>query len=327
MDIWALSDLCTPWCIHVVSTLKVANHLDAGVTQIDDLASACGAHPESLQRVVRHLIGKGLFAEPSPGVFALNDDAKALLDPGLQLGLDLDSFGGRMARSWSTLLTAVETGAPAYEEVFGRPFWEDLQAHPQIGEAFDHLMGPQGHGAPDPDIPLASGWDSVRTVVDVGGGTGALLAAILQAHPGIRGVLVDQPPTVARSGALLEAAGVSDRVTAVGQSFFDPLPVGGDVYLLKSILSDWPDREAREILARCADAAGPHGRVVLVNGATEADPPPPELLMMVLLGGKLRSLREFRELAASANLEIVAAVKKKDRFTVECRPVFPAVGC
>src|SRR4029077_13699258 len=103
---------------------------------------------------------------------------------------------------------------------FGKPFWEDLQAHPQIAESFDALMGP-GHGTADPDV-LISGWDSVRTAVDVGGGTGSLLAEILRAHPGVRGTLVDLPATVARSRAVFQAAGVADRATAVGQSFFDP---------------------------------------------------------------------------------------------------------
>src|SRR4051794_9862030 len=82
VDIWALSDLCTPWCVHVVVTLKVAHHLDAGISQIDDLATACGAHAESLARVLRHLVAKGAFAEPSPGVFVLNDVARPLLDRG-----------------------------------------------------------------------------------------------------------------------------------------------------------------------------------------------------------------------------------------------------
>ena len=312
MDIWALTDLCTPWCIHVVATLRVADHLTAGPAPIDDLGAACGAHPESLQRVLRHLIHKA-------GTFALNDAARPLLESAVRLGLNLDSIGGRMARAWSSLLVAVETGRPAYDEVFGRPWWQDLEAHPHIAAAFDEMMGPAGHGPADPDIPLADGWDRVRTVVDVGGGTGSLLAAVLQAHPQVRGILVDQPATIERSTATLEAAGVADRVTTVGQSFFDLLPAGADVYLLKSILSDWPDAEARQILSRCADAAAPHGSVVLVNGVTDQDPPDPDVLMMVLVGGKTRSLAEFRTLAASARLNVVSARRHKNRFIVETK--------
>ena len=97
--------------------------------------------------------------------------------------LDLDGIGGRMAHTWGTLLDYVRTGQPAYQQVFGRPFWEDLAAHPQIAAEFDALMGPAGHGIPDFDIELSDGWDHIRTVVDVGGGTGAMLASLLRRHP------------------------------------------------------------------------------------------------------------------------------------------------
>src|SRR5262245_61455089 len=120
-DIWSLSDLCTPWCVHVVATLRIADHIAAGVTGIADLASAAGADADSLQRVLRHLVCKGMFEEPAPGRFALNESARLLLDPGARLGLDLDSFGGRMANAWGSLLHAVRTGTPAYHTVFGRP--------------------------------------------------------------------------------------------------------------------------------------------------------------------------------------------------------------
>ncbi len=144
VDLWALSDLSTPWCVHVVATLRIAEHLAAGKTRIDDLATASGADAEYLWRVLRHLVGKGVFEEPEPGRFALNEPARGLLESALRLGLDLDRFGGRMANAWSSLLSAVRTGAPAYHTVFGRPFWDDLQAHPEIADSFDALMGPAG---------------------------------------------------------------------------------------------------------------------------------------------------------------------------------------
>ncbi|MFI5178583.1 MAG: methyltransferase, partial [Vicinamibacterales bacterium] len=173
MDIWTLSDLSTPWCVHVVVTLRVAEQLAAGEIAIGELAAAVGADPDALARVLRHLVSKGLFEEPAPGQFSLNDNARQLLEPGPRLGFDLDSFGGRMANAWGSLLTAVRTGAPAYHTVFGRPFWDDLAAHPAIAADFDALMGP-GHGTPDPDVLPDGDWSSVRTVVDVGGGTGPL---------------------------------------------------------------------------------------------------------------------------------------------------------
>jgi len=323
VNLWALSDLCTPWCVHVVATLRIADHLAAGITSIDALATASGSDPDSLHRVLRHLVGKGLFAEPVPGRFALNEPARGLVDSALRLGLDLDGIGGRMAHAWGSLLRAVRTGAPAYHEVFGRPFWEDLQHHPAIAASFDALMGPAGHGVPDPEVLVTGGWESVHTVVDVGGGTGSLLAEILRARPNVRGTLVDLPSTVARSGAIFQAAGVAERVTAVGQSFFDPLPAGADLYLLKSVLSDWPDREALVLLRRCAEGARPAGRVVVLSGVLpdEGRDPSPALLMMVLVGGRDRSLAEFRKLAGATGLEVQAAERQPSgRFVVECRP-------
>jgi SAM-dependent methyltransferase len=323
VDLSALTDLCTPWCVHVVATLRVADHLAAGITQIDDLAAASHADAESLHRVLRHLVSRGVFEEPAPGHFALNDTARALMYPSSRW-LDLDGFGGRMAHAWGSLLAAVRTGAPAYQTVFGRPFWDDLQTHPDIAASFDALMGPAGHGTPDPDVLVSGGWESVRTVVDVGGGTGALLASILIARPEVRGTLVDLPLTVARSAAIFQEAGVADRVTTMGQSFFDPLPAGADLYLLKNVLSDWPDREATQLLRRCADAARPGGRVILVSGVTpddEQNGPAPEVLMMVLVGGKARTMTEFRELARAAGLYVHAAERQPSgRFIVECLP-------
>jgi precorrin-6B methylase 2 len=155
--------------------------------------------------------------------------------------------------------------------------------------------------------------------VDVGGGTGALLAEILRARPKVRGILVDLPGTVARSAEIFQTAGVIDRVTTVGQSFFDPLPGGADVYLLKNVLSDWPDPQAVALLRRCANAARPSGRVVAVRGVSEEASP--ELLMMVLVGGKARTLESFRELARQAGLEVTAVGRKSSgRMTVECKP-------
>jgi SAM-dependent methyltransferase len=297
----------------------MAEHLAAGLTRIDDLAAASGAHSESLSRVLRHLIGKGLFLEPSPGQFALNDAARQFLDPAVRLGFDLDGIGGRMARAWSSLLVAVETGAPAYDEVFGRPFWDDLAAHPRIAESFDALMGPGGHGIPSADVLLTANWDGIRTVVDVGGGAGWRLSEVLKAHPSLHGTLVDLPSTVLRADATFEAAGVMDRVTLAGQSFFDPLPAGADLYLMKNVLADWPDREALLLLTRCAEAMRPNGRLVVLGGVTDAACADPELLMMVLVGGKNRTLAEFEALAAQAGLEVRATGRNSTgRFIVEC---------
>ena len=322
MDLWELTDLSTPWCVHVAATLRIADLIAAGNTEIDGLAAASGADRDSLHRVLRHLVSKGLFEETSPGRFALNEVARGLLDEPVRLGLDLNAIGGRMAHSWGTLLSAVRTGRPAYHEVFGRGFWEDLDAHPDVAASFDALMGP-GHGVPDSHVLIdPADWESIKTVVDVGGGTGALLAEVLRNRPEVHGTLVDLPRTVARSGEVFQAAGVADRVTTVAQSFFDPLPAGADLYMLKNVLADWPDHEAKAILRRCAEAARPSGRVAILGGVAPGEDASPELLMMVLVGGKARTLDQFRELAREAGLGVSAVGRQPSgRVIVECRPL------
>ena len=322
VDLWSLADLSAPWCLHVVVTLRIAERIEAGVTDAEELARATGSDADALRNVLRHLAGRGVFAEED-GRFVLNEAARGLLDPGLHLGLDLGGIGGRMAGAWATLPAYVRTGEPAYREVFGRPFWDDLEAHPEVAASFDALMGPAGHGSFDADFPLADGWDGVRTVVDVGGGTGAMLAELLRSRPGLHGTLVDLPGTVARAGPTFEEAGLDERVTLAGRSFFDPLPAGADVYLVRKVINDWPDREAEAILRRCAEAARPGGRVVVIGSVSPDGSDPGGLVIeMLLAGGKHRTLADFRELAREAGLDVVAtSTQPSGRLVVECRPV------
>ena len=140
-------------------------------------------------------------------------------------------------------MTYVRTGSPGYADVFGRPFWEDLDANPEGRGELRRADGARpGTGIPDPEVLVSGDWSGVQHVVDVGGGTGTLLAEILKSRPWLRGTLVDLPRAVAGSAEVFSKAGVADRVTAVAQNFFEPLPTGGDLYLLMKVLNDWPDR-------------------------------------------------------------------------------------
>jgi hypothetical protein len=202
--------------------------------------------------------------------------------------------------------------------VFGRPFWEDLAAHPRIAADFDALMGPAGHGVPDYDLELSGGWDRVRSIVDVGGGTGAMLASLLRRHPEVRGTLVDFPGTVARAAETLDATGVAGRVTLAGQSFFDRLPPGADLYVLKSVLNDWPDEPTVAILRRCAEAAPPGGTVIVLGGVSPDEASRPLAIDMLVAGGKTSTVTQFAGLARQAGLEILAArTQSSGRFVVE----------
>lgn len=323
VNLWALSDLATPWCVRVVATLGVAEGIAGGITKVDELAQKLDCDADSLARVLRHLVDRGLFEEPAEGEFTLNDTARVLLEPAVRGNLNLDGWGGRLAGTWNGLLAAVRTGRPAYQEVFGRPYWADLDAEPGLAASYDSLMSYGGRRDPDPAVLVDDDWASVRHVVDVGGGTGAMLAEILRAHPDVRGTLVDLPRTVARSSQIFESAGVAGRVTVSGQSFFDPLPSGADVYLLTRVLLDWPDEEAARLLTRCAQAAAPNGRVVVVGGVSAgATPAKGGLVLIVLTGGKTRTLDQFRALAAQAGLRVTAyGDRPSGRFIAESRPI------
>jgi hypothetical protein len=318
-DLERLLDLATPWCLRVAATLRIPDHVAAGHRDIGELAVAAGCDRDALHAVLAHLVSRGVFEQDAPGQFTCNQAARQLADA--SRFIDLDGIGGRMAHTWGTLLDYVRTGQPAYEKAFGRPFWEDLAAHPRIGADFDALMGPAGHGVPDYDIELSGGWAPVRTVVDVGGGTGAMLASLLRRHPQVRGILVDLPGTIARAGQVMPDAGVASRISVVGQSFFDPLPAGADLYLLKSVLNDWPDEPTVAILRRCAQAARPGSSITVLGGVSADETPPALEIDMLVAGGKTSTLKQFTELARQAGLDIIAAgTQSSGRYVVECRP-------
>jgi len=293
-----LTDLLTPWCVHTAATLRIAERID-GEAGVAELADAAECDREALHDVLSHLVSKGVFEEPAPGRFALNDAARELF--AASGFLSLDGIGGRMAYAWSTLPKYVKTGRPAYADVFGLPFWEDLAAHPDVAASFDDLIGPGGHGTPDARFELRDGWEGIGSVADVGGGTGAMLRELLRLRPQLKGVLVDLPGTVARA----------DGLDVSGQSFFDPLPPA-DLYIVRHVLNDWPLADQVRILRNCR----PH--VAVIGGVRPDDAPRMLTIETVLLGGRTSGLSQFRELTREAGLEVIAAGEQPAGFVVEC---------
>jgi hypothetical protein len=305
-DLWSLTDLMTPWCVHTVVTLRIARHIEAGTDTIDALASAAECDARALHNVLGHLVTKGVFTEPEPGRLALTEPGRALLGTPF---LDLDGIGGRFAGAWETIPAYVKTGRPGYAARFGRPFWDDLAAHPPLAREFDDLIGPGGHATPDPHFDLP--WEEIETVVDVGGGIGTLLNEVLKAYPHVNGTLVDFPGTVQRA---------EGPFTKRGQSFFDPLPAGADLYVLRSVLNDWPDEETDALLRNVAAAMDDGSRLIVSGGVTPDDEPRRLMIEMVLVGGTTDSLEAFTERARRAGLEVVGHAEQTDgRFYVELR--------
>lgn len=323
-----LLDLVTPIAVRVAVTLRLPDLVAEGRTTAAKLAEASRADPHALAVLLRYLSTKDVFAEPSPGEFALTPLSEPLVaghPSGLAGTLDLDAIGGRFDLAYSGLLGAVRTGTAGYPAVFGKGLWDDLAENPAVGASFDALMSVL---APFwvPEVVAARDWGADRHVVDVGGGTADLLTAVLRAHPGLRGTVVDLPPTAAKARQALAEAGLAERAEAVGGSFFDPLPPGGGVYVLAHVLHDWPDHEALRVLRRCAEAAGPTGRVVVVDRVVGGQPGDPaeavaNLHMLVMFGGRERTAAQFADLASAAGLRVTSTSRTSTGSAVlDCVP-------
>lgn len=304
----ALTDLVTPMAVRTAVTLRVPDLIADGTTHLAALARRCGADRDALGRLLRHLVHREVFAEVSPDVFALTGLGELLRDrgdTGYGTRFDLDAFPARMDLAALGLPHAVRTGEPGYASVHGRDFWSDLDATPEYRAHFDRLMaGLQASTAPQ--VAKLYPWPEVGLVADVGGGSGALLAELLAAHGHLRGMLVDRAEPVATAAARFAGNGLGGRVEAVEGDFFQPLPAGADVYVVSRVLTDWNDASAATILRRCAEAAGPDGRVLVVEVLpTEPHVPhlsPFDLRMLVEVGGRERDRAAHDALAASVGL-------------------------
>jgi hypothetical protein len=309
-----LANLASPYAVRVAATLRLADLIEAGMNRLDDLAVAAGANPEALSRLMRYLTCRGVFAELEPGIFSMTKSARVLTSKHpmqVRAWFDLDGpAAGRMDVSFTGLLDAVRTGAPAYPKIFGRPAWEDLEDDIDIASSFGALMASRAASFA-PDVVNCYDWNDISHVVDVGGGTGLLLARLLQAYPAMTGTLVDLPAMASVAKATFEAAGLAHRASAVEGNIFDSLPAGGQLYLLASILHDWNDQEATKILRRCAQAAGAGHRILVVDRTIDHGNPLTftfmNLLMLVFLGGKERTMEEFTELGEAAGLSLQSA--------------------
>lgn len=302
---FALADLSTPWALRAAVTLGLPDLIAAGTADADGLATATGADAGTVLRLLRHLAARDVAVEPEPGWFTLTEHGETLRrgHPSRMADwLDMSGAAGRMDAVWSRLPESVRTAAPTYEAVHGLPLYADLAADPGLQASFDGLMSAD---AVDYGVMLGGhDWSAVEHVVDVGGGRGDLLAAVLRTHPHLRGTVFEQPETLATAGPVLDPLG--DRVDRVAGDFLtDPLPAGADRYVLASVLHNWDDDRARTILRGVAAAAAPDARLLVVEQvpgdsawATHLD-----LKMLLLLGGRERSAEELAGLAASAGLE------------------------
>src|SRR5215831_19381084 len=250
--------------ICVVARLGIADLLKDGPLDTKTLAAAVGVHAPSLSRVLRTLASVGIFAEGEDGRFGLTPQAEPLLRDATDSLRDYILLVGEewYSRPSDHLLHSVQTGRPAFEQVHGADFFTFLTRDPAAAAVFDAAMTSRSAQENDA-IAAACDFSGLGTVIDVGGGHGSLLAAILRANPGLRGVLFDRPQAVAEARHQLEATGLRGRCEVVAGDFFGSVPAGGDAYILKRVIHDWDDDRAAAILRNCHHARPEHGRLLL----------------------------------------------------------------
>jgi hypothetical protein len=297
---------CVSMAISVAAKLRIADKLAAGPKSAADLARETDTHAPSLYRLLRALASAGVFAEDTDGRFRLTPMAEYLRTgvPGSLRGV-ADYCGSEWSwRPWGDLLGSIRTGETAFDRVFGEPCFDYLAKHPNESAVFNEGM--TGFSSTiAPAVAKAYDFSTFGTVVDVGGGHGVLLATILKAFPKVRGVVYDAPHVADGAAEAIRSAGLADRCRVEGGDFFKSVPAGGDAYLMKHIIHDWPDDKAETILRHCRNGVNPDGKLLLVEVVIKSGNEPDlgkilDLEMLVLPSGRERTEAEYAALFAAA---------------------------
>jgi hypothetical protein len=303
--------------ISVVAKLRVADFLVDGPKTLATLATETETHAPSLYRVLRALVAAGVFAEQVDGRFALTPMGEHLRT-GVKGSLRgfADYCGSDWSwRAWGHLLETVRTGRTAFDSVFGEPAFDYLGKHPDESAVFNEAMtGFSSNMAPA--VAEAYNFGAFQTIVDVGGGHGVLLNTILQAYAGVSGIVFDSPHVVVGAEDAIRKAGLAGRCRAVGGDFFQSVPAGGDAYLMKHVIHDWPDDRATTILRNCRTAVNPGGKLLLVEmviapGNSADFAKLLDLEMLVLASGQERTEAEYRQLLVGAGWRLIRVIPTK----------------
>ena len=313
--------------VHAAAELGIADALAGGPLPLNELANRVGADADALKRLMRALIGRGVFRQHRDGRYDLTPLAETLRsDAPVSTSGWARFIGSRQHREhWSLLVESVKTGKTIIPALRGKEFFDYLEDDPEFAKLFNHAMTSISAAA---ETTIIAGYDfsPYPTIVDVGGGHGRLLAAILAATPAAQGVLYDLPQVIAGAPALLRQQGVEDRVRLEAGSFFDSVPAGGDAYTMKLIIHDWPDEQAVAILRNVHAAAGGDATVLLIEMVLpdhDRDFPGnwADLEMLLLGSSRERTAAEYRNLLGRAGLRMTRVVQTASPYSVvEAKP-------
>jgi hypothetical protein len=291
--------------IHAAVMLGIPDLLASGEKTASELALACGAHEPTLERLLRALTSLEMFARAPDGLYR-NSPLTAVLCRDHPQSLRAEGMFLPARFMWlplGELCESVRTGKPAFEQVHGVSFFSYLANHPDEAAIFNRVMTQEINWT-TPVLLRSYDFSRFKQLVDVGGGRGVFLSSLLSAAPKLEGVLFDQPQVVAEAKELLKG-NVAARVKVVGGSFFDSVPEGGDVYVLRRIIHEWEDEDAARILTNVRHAMTAGGTLLLIEGLVDSPMHPAGLmdLMMLVLGGRERTEADFRSLLQSAGFK------------------------
>ena len=292
--------------------LRLPEKMGARPWSAEALAAELGLSPHHLLRFLRGLVTLGICEERPDGNFALTSLGQSL-KPGSpsRLGEKVMIVVEQYWQPWADLVSTLQTGAPAFDHVFGTDVWAWRNENFRGGDIFAAYLAGETFAQAGPIVKVLD-LSGVDRVADIGGGHGGLLAAILQAHPVMRGILFDLPQTIIGAKKFLKSRGVLDRVTLVSGDFLAEIPVEADLFVLKSVFQHWDDVAARAILESCREAMPARTRLAIIERlfpeAASGDPSAVmlDLHMMVINGGRVRTLQEFERLLLEANLALSA---------------------
>jgi hypothetical protein len=296
--------------IHVVARLHIADVLAAGPMTIAELAAATRTHAESLSRILRALASSGVFSEDPDGRFRLTPLADRLREGvlGSQRAFAVSIGEPWWWLPWGRLLQSVQTGEVAFNCVHGEGIFEYLRRSESASAIFNANMRAMTQVEAQ-GIVAAYDFSRSRLIADIGGGTGALLFAVLRSHREVRGILFDDEAVLAEARDHLDELEVGRRCTFVPGSFFLSIPVEADTYLLKDILHDWGDQQATSLLCRLRETMSNESRLLVIERLIAPGNQPSagkalDVMMLVLTGGKERTREEYRALLAAAGFTL-----------------------
>ena len=317
-----INNLAVIHTVLLVARLGIADLLANGPRTVDDLARDTDTHPGALYRVLRALASRGMFHEAPDGRFSLTAAAAPLRRDHPESVYAWAVFSGSVEnlRTWANLEHSVRTGQPAFEQEYGTAWFDYLDDQPGLATIFNDLMTENTRGD-SAAIVAAHDFTGYRTIVDVGGGHGALLATILAQCPAATGILFDAPQVITSAAGPLDRYVTEGRASMVAGNFFESVPPDGDAYILKFIVHDWDDAHAITLLRNCRQAMTDGGRVLLVEMVVPpGNVPSPakwlDLTMLLYFHSRERTEAEYRAVLGHAGLDLVSVTPTASRFSI-----------